>query len=123
MNAEKYTKKSLEAIQGAQNLAVAHNNQQIEQAHLLLALLQQDGGLIPQLLQKMGVTVESLEAAVNAEVDKLPGVTGSGRSSSKSSSSQVLSTPTDKGRAMETMARGLKPWECFKSSPARRKAR
>ena len=83
MNVEKYTKKSLEAIQGAQNLAVAHNNQQIEQAHLLLALLQQDGGLIPQLLQKMGVTVESLEAAVNAEVDKLPGVTGSGREADK----------------------------------------
>ena len=83
MNAEKYTKKSLEAIQSAQNLAVAHNNQQIEQAHLLLALLQQDGGLIPQLLQKMGVTVESLEAAVNAEVEKLPGVTGSGREADK----------------------------------------
>ena len=83
MNPEKYTKKSLEAIQGAQSLAVAHNNQQIEQAHLLLAMLQQDGGLIPQLLQKMGVTVESLEAAVNAEVDKLPGVTGSGREADK----------------------------------------
>ena len=83
MNPEKYTKKSLEAIQSAQSLAVAHSNQQIEQAHLLLAMLQQDGGLIPQLLQKMGVTVESLEAAAHAEVDKLPGVTGSGREADK----------------------------------------
>ena len=83
MNAEKYTKKSLEAIQGAQELAVSHNNQQIEQAHLLLALLQQEGGLIPQLLQQMGVTVESLTAAAEAEVDKLPGVTGSGRAADK----------------------------------------
>ena len=83
MNAEKYTKKSLEAIQGAQELAVSHNNQQIEQAHLLLALLQQEGGLIPQLLQQMGVTVESLTAAAEAEVDKLPGVTGSGRDADK----------------------------------------
>ena len=83
MNAEKYTKKSLEAIQNAQSLAVAHHNQQIEQAHLLLALLQQEGGLIPQLLQQMGVTVESLTAAAEAEVDKLPGVTGSGRDADK----------------------------------------
>ena len=83
MNAEKYTKKSLEAIQNAQSLAVAHHNQQIEQEHLLLALLQQEGGLIPQLLQQMGVTVESLTAAAEAEVDKLPGVTGSGRDADK----------------------------------------
>lgn len=79
MNAEKYTKKSLEAIQSARDLAVEKHNQQLEQAHLLLALLRQEGGLIPQLLRKMGVTVESLDAAVEAEVDKLPGVTGSGR--------------------------------------------
>ena len=54
MNAQKYTQKSLEIIQSAQNLAVANNNQQIEQIHLLKAMLQQQGGLIPQLLKKMG---------------------------------------------------------------------
>lgn len=53
MNAQKYTQKSLEAIQAAQSLALQHQNQQIEQVHLLGALLQQEGGLIPQLLQKM----------------------------------------------------------------------
>ena len=83
MNAQKYTQKSLEAIQGAQSLAIEHANQQIEQGHLLLALLRQEGGLIPQLLQKMGVTVESLEAAVAQEVDKLPKVTGAGREADK----------------------------------------
>ncbi|MBQ1280847.1 MAG: AAA family ATPase, partial [Oscillospiraceae bacterium] len=83
MNAEKYTKKSLEAIQTAQQLAIANQNQQIEQVHLLLALLQQEGGLIPQLLRKMGVTAESLEAAAAQEVRKLPGVTGSGRDAEK----------------------------------------
>ena len=56
MNTNQYTQKTLEALQSAQTIAAAHQNQQIEQAHLLLALLQQDGGLIPQLLQKMGVT-------------------------------------------------------------------
>ncbi len=83
MNAEKYTRKSLEAIQSAQEIALAHNNQQIEQVHLLLALLRQDGGLIPQLVRQMGVSVESLDAAVNAEVEKLPQVTGSGREAGK----------------------------------------
>ncbi len=79
MNAQKYTKKSLEAIQGAQALALEHANQQIEQVHLLLALLRQENGLIAQLLKKRGVVVESLEAAVAQEIDRLPKVTGSGR--------------------------------------------
>jgi len=83
MNAQKYTKKSLEAVQNAQEIAVSNNNQQIEQVHLLLALLRQEGGLIPQLLKKMGLTVESLEAATQAEVKKLPAVTGSGREAGK----------------------------------------
>ena len=77
MNVDKFTQKSMEAIRDAQRIAVENSNQQLEQAHLLLALLQQEGGLIPQLLQKMDVTAESLEAAAQAEVKKLPGVTGS----------------------------------------------
>ncbi len=77
MNFGNYTQKSLEAIQSAQNIAVANSNQQLEQCHLLLALLRQDGGLAPQLLRKMEISVESLAAATEAEVRKLPGVSGS----------------------------------------------
>ena len=77
MNFNNYTQKSLEAVQSARDLAVQSNHQQMEQVHLLLALLRQDGGLIPQLLRKMDVTVESLEAAANAELRKIPAVTGS----------------------------------------------
>ena len=77
MNFNNYTQKSLEAVQSAQQLAVQNSNQQLEQVHLLLALLQQEGGLIPQLLRKMDVTVESLEAAAAAELRKIPAVTGS----------------------------------------------
>ena len=83
MNTNQYTQKTLEALQSAQTIAAAHQNQQIEQAHLLLALLQQDGGLIPQLLKKMGVSVESLTAAAQVAVEKLPGVSGSGRDADK----------------------------------------
>ena len=76
MTLQNFTQKSQEAIQEAQNLAIRNNHQQLEQIHLLAALLEQDGGLIPQLLKKMDVTVESLSAAAMAEVRKLPGVTG-----------------------------------------------
>ena len=77
MNFNTYTQKSLEAVQLAQTIAREHHHQQMEQIHLLCALLEQDGGLTPQLLRKMDVTVESLDAAANAELGKLPAVTGS----------------------------------------------
>ena len=77
MNFTTYTQKSLEAVQLAQTIAREHHHQQMEQIHLLCALLEQDGGLTPQLLRKMDVTVESLDAAANAELGKLPSVTGS----------------------------------------------
>ena len=83
MNAQKYTQKSLEAVQAAQSLATEYGNQQIEQPHLLLALLTAEGGLVPQLLENMGLTVPSLTAAAKAEVEKLPRVSGSGREQGK----------------------------------------
>ena len=83
MNMNQFTQKSLEAIQNAQNIATQHGNQQIEQSHLLLALVDQEGGFIPQLLTNMGLTVESFRAAVRHEVEKLPKVSGSGREADK----------------------------------------
>ena len=83
MNAQKYTQKSLEAIQAAQEITIGNDNQQIEQIHILAALLRQDNGLVPELLKRMGITVESLEAAVNQALAKLPRVTGAGREAGK----------------------------------------
>ncbi len=77
MNLENYTQKSLEAVQSARQLAVDASHQQLEQVHLLLALVRQQGGLVPQLLRKMEITVESLDAAAEAQMRKLPRVTGS----------------------------------------------
>lgn len=79
MNAQKFTQKSLEAIQEAQNRAVENQNMQLEQEHLLAALLTQEQGLIPQLLLKMGVPVPQLEADAVRAAEGLPHVTGSGR--------------------------------------------
>ena len=70
MNIEKFTQKSLEAIQTSQNIAIENQNSQVEQEHLLLALLQQDDSLIKQLLEKMNVNEEfkkSLEKLVQGK--------------------------------------------------------
>ena len=83
MNMNKLTQKSIEAIQAAQSLAAEHGNQQIEQAHLLMALVEQEGGFVPQLLTNMGVTVESFDAAVRDQVERLPKVSGGGREADK----------------------------------------
>lgn len=83
MNAQKFTQKSLEAIQEAQQISLEHQNMQIEQEHLLYALLTQDQGLIPQLLLKMGVPVENLQAQVKRAVDRFPHVSGPGREAGK----------------------------------------
>ena len=83
MNAQKFTQKSLEAIQEANNLALSNNNMQIEQEHLLYALLTIDQSLIAQLIKKMGKDPQALTQAVKQEIDKMPGVTGSGREAGK----------------------------------------
>ena len=83
MNLNQFTQKSLEAVQSAQTIAQEYGNQQIEQAHLLYALLKQENGLIPQLLGNMGLTVPSFEAAVRAAVEKLPRVSVGGREAGK----------------------------------------
>ena len=79
MNTQKLTQKSLEAIQSANGLAIENQNQQIEQVHLLSALLGQEGGLIPQLFEKIGVSVDNVQIQLKNAIDNLPAVTGSGR--------------------------------------------
>ena len=73
---QKFTQKSLEAIQNAQSDAIEYGNPMLDQQHLLLALLQQEDGLIPQLLQKMEVNVNGLTQAVENEVKRMPRVSG-----------------------------------------------
>ena len=56
MNVQKFTKKSLEAIQTAQNIAIENQNAQIEEEHLTLALLEQESSLIKELLKKIEIS-------------------------------------------------------------------
>ncbi len=99
MNMNQFTQKSLAAIQAAQDLALERGNQQIEQPHLLLALLSDPQGLVPQLLTQLGVTLPSLQAAVRAEADKLPRVSGGGREMDKVYVSQDVDRALQKAQS------------------------
>lgn len=79
MNAQKFTQKSLEAIQNAQSIAISNQNMNIEQEHLLLALLEQENGLALQLFNKMNVNTSSLISNLKSLINTIPKVTGSGR--------------------------------------------
>jgi len=105
MNMNRFTQKSLAAVQEAQGIAQEYGNQQIEQAHLLYALVSDEDGLVPQLLTAMGMTLPSFRAAVKAEVEKLPRVSGGGREADK-----VYITPdVDKAlRGAESVAGSMK---------------
>ena len=77
MNTNKLTQKSIEALQNAQSIAVAHANQTLQPEHLLLSLLQQQDSLNRQLLQKMDIDTDAFVSNIEAKINQLPKVTGS----------------------------------------------
>ena len=74
MNAQNFTQKTLEAVQTAQSMAQENRNNYIEQEHLLYALIDQDGGLIPSLLGKMGVDCNAVLGELDSAIAALPRV-------------------------------------------------
>ena len=79
MNMQKFTEKSVQAVQDAQNIAARQSNQAIGQEHLLSALYLDDNGLIPQLLTQMSTDINAFRGALDRAVDKIPKVTVGGR--------------------------------------------
>jgi ATP-dependent Clp protease ATP-binding subunit ClpB len=88
MNLQKLTLKSQEALQTAQEIASNYSNQYIEPVHLLAAMLQDSGGIIPPMLMKIGANVNYLKLKVNESIERLPKVSGS------SGGSQYMSQST-----------------------------
>ncbi len=76
MNAQNFTQKTLEAVQTAQSMAQENHNNYITPEHLLYALVDQDGGLIPSLLGKMGVDCNAVLSELDTEISRLPKVSG-----------------------------------------------
>ena len=76
MNIDKYTVKAREALQEAASLAERDNHSQVETDHLLYTLLEQEEGIVPPLVEKIGVSAERLLDELDARLDKKPRVTG-----------------------------------------------
>ena len=101
MNISKFTQKSVQAVQGTEKLAYSYGNQQIEEEHLLLALLQVDDSLILNLIEKMGINKEMFVNEVTSLVEKLPKVSGSSSSVYMGNDlNKVLISAEDEAKAM-----------------------
>ncbi len=90
MQYEKFTMMSQKALQEAQTLAQANENQQIEPEHLLKVLLTQEGGIIPAVLKKMGVQPAVIQSEMEEAIKSLPKVSGAGQIYLSSNLNQVL---------------------------------
>ena len=76
MDSNKYTQKTVETLKAAQSLAEENQNQYITPEHLLFALLDQEGGLIPSLFGKLGADNDAILSELRGEINKLPKVSG-----------------------------------------------
>ena len=99
MNINRFTQKSVESINNSQKIAMDHGNQALEQVHLLLSLLQVEDSLIAKLLQKMGISPDSFERAVEERINALPKVSG-GQQYFSQDANKVVMNAEDHAKAM-----------------------
>ena len=99
MNINRFTQKSVESINNSQKIAMDHGNQALEQVHLLLSLLQVEDSLIAKLLQKMGISPDSFERAVEERINALPKVSG-GQQYFSQDANKIVMNAEDHAKAM-----------------------
>ncbi len=100
MNINKFTQKSLEAVQNCEKLAYEHGNQQLEQAHLLYSLLTIEDSLILKLVTKMNISPEMFTNEVRQTVERLTKVSGGGQLYMSNDLNKVLINAEDEAKAM-----------------------
>ena len=100
MDFNKYTQKSMQAVQDSQKLAYEYGNQKIEQAHLLLALLQQDESLVDRLLARMNINHEGVKVQAQKLVEKQVKVSGGGQVYVGDGLSRTLMRAEDEAKQM-----------------------
>ncbi len=100
MNINKFTQKSVEAINNCQKLAMDRGNQQIEQLHLLYSLITVEDSLIEKLLTKMGVPKEDFLRDLETELDKLPKVSGAGQQYFSQGANRAVMNAEDHAKSM-----------------------
>ena len=100
MNINKFTQKSVEAVQGCEKLAYEYGNQQIGQEHLLVSLLRLDDSLILKLITKMGISGEQFKNEAEQTLNKMPKVSGGGQVYINNDLNKVLINAEDEAKAM-----------------------
>ncbi len=102
MQADRFTVKSQEALAAAQRLAGARRNSEVVPQHLLVALLEQEGGIVVPVLERAGASSETVRRAANAALDALPTVTGEPSATPAIGAEliEVLKAADDEARAM-----------------------
>lgn len=100
MNINKFTQKSVEAVQNCEKLAYEYGNQQIDQEHLLVSLLRLDDSLIMKLVTKMGISGEQFLNEASQALEKLPKVSGGGQVYISNDLNKVLINAEDEAKAM-----------------------
>lgn len=109
MNTQKYTQKTLEALRSAQTMAQERQNQYLTPEHLLLALLEQDGGLVGSLFQRMGVDCGGLETELKGMIDQLPPGLRAAAAKSMPRRRPARSSPWQSARRKSSMT-SMSPW-------------
>ena len=105
MNMQNFTQKSIEALTDAQKIALQNQNMQIEEEHLLQALINQQNGFIPELFKKMNINVTMLKSELDNAIEAIPSVTGTGREPDKvyisNDVDKVLLSAEDEAKKMQ----------------------
>src|SRR5450756_952831 len=97
MRLDRYTQRAQEALLAAQELAVSYNQSQVEPEHLLLALLNQPEGVVPEIVQQLGIDPRNLQSQLEADLARRPKAYGSNVQPSMSLSLIHISEPTRLG--------------------------
>ena len=101
MNFQKWTEKSIESIGFAQSLATENGNSQIEQEHLLLALMSQENGLIPEILKSFGFDMARMIELVQDKISRLSKVSGQSQVYMSNDLNQVLIEAERQAKTMQ----------------------
>ena len=105
MDIEKFTDKARESIGEAQSIAAGMGHQEVDTGHLALALVRQDKGIVPNILQRMGVHVQAFDVALEEMLRKRPSVSGPGMDPSKimitQRLAQVIKEAQDEAKRMQ----------------------
>ena len=124
MDINRFTEKLQEAVRAAQSKAIRYGHQQIDVEHLLAALLEQEGGLAASILLKAGINLESVARRLDAELDRMPKVSGPSGAPDQIYRHRAAEPAAyrGRGRGAASSRTNTSPWSTFCWRPSTRAA-